>query len=116
MAVTKNWPNLLIARFFLSFAVGANSCPTPVYAAESTPKNIRGILTIMWQTFTALGIMLGFVVSVAFQNVTILGRLSPWRWMLASTCIPPLVVCVQVYFCPESPRWYVYASFSLHNQ
>lgn len=27
--------------------------------------------------------------------------------MLASTSIPPLLVMVQVYICPESPRWYM---------
>ncbi|KAI8939010.1 hypothetical protein NX059_004853 [Plenodomus lindquistii] len=107
MAAANNWPNLLVARFCLGFAVGAKSSTTPVYAAESAPKNIRGALTMMWQMWTAFGIMLGFIVSVAFQNVTILGRLSPWRWMLASTSIPPLIVCLQVYFCPESPRWYM---------
>lgn len=55
----------------------------------------------------AFGIMLGFIVSVAFQNVTFLGPNSPWRWMLGSTSIPPFIVCIQVYFCPESPRWYM---------
>ncbi|KAF5849304.1 hypothetical protein GGP41_006223 [Bipolaris sorokiniana] len=108
MAVCESWPNLLAARFMLGFAVGAKSSTTPVYAAESAPKTIRGALTMMWQMWTAFGIMLGFVVSVAFQNVTIIGGPnSPWRWMLASTSIPPLIVCVQVYFCPESPRWYM---------
>jgi len=62
---------------------------------------------MMWQMWTAFGIMLGFVVSVAFQNVKFLGETSPWRWMLGSTSIPPLIVCLQVYFCPESPRWYM---------
>lgn len=33
----------------LGFAVGAKSSTTPVYSAESTPKNIRGALTMMWQ-------------------------------------------------------------------
>lgn len=51
--------------------------------------------------------MLGFVVSVAFEKVTFLGETSPWRWMLASTSIPPLLVMLQVYLCPESPRWYM---------
>jgi hypothetical protein len=101
---TSSWVNLLIARFALGFAVGAKSSTTPVYAAESAPKNIRGALTMMWQMWTAFGIMMGFVVSVAFQNTTILGEGSQWRWMLASTSIPPLIVCLQVYFCPESPR------------
>lgn len=106
MLITRSWYNLLIARFALGFAVGAKSSTTPVYSAECTPKTIRGALTMMWQMWTAFGIMLGGVVSVAFQNVTFLGGpTSPWRWMLASTSVPPLIVCAQVYFCPESPRW-----------
>ena len=109
MAAAHTWWNLLLARFFLGFAVGAKSSTTPVYAAESTPKTIRGALTMQWQTWTAFGIMLGFVVSVAFQETRIpewAGE-PQWRWMLASTAIPPMFVCVQVYFCPESPRWYM---------
>jgi hypothetical protein len=51
--------------------------------------------------------MLGFVVSVAFEKVDFMGQYSQWRWMLASTSIPPFLVMIQVYFCPESPRWYV---------
>jgi hypothetical protein len=49
MAAADSWYNLLIARFFLGFAVGAKSSTTPVYAAESAPKTIRGALTMMWQ-------------------------------------------------------------------
>lgn len=58
--------------------------------------------------------MLGFISSVAFQNVTVpVGesidppRYPQWRWMLASTAIPPMFVMAQVYLCPESPRWYM---------
>ncbi len=58
----------------------------------------------MW---TAFGICLGFVASVAFQYTDFLGVNSQWRWMLGSTAIPPLVVMLQVYLCPESPRWYM---------
>jgi MFS family permease len=105
MAAADSWYNLLIARFALGFAVGAKSSTTPVYAAECAPKTIRGALTMMWQMWTAFGIMLGFVSSVAFMNVDFLGEFSQWRWMLASTSIPPFVVMIQVYLCPESPRW-----------
>ncbi|KAL8317762.1 hypothetical protein RB597_001263 [Gaeumannomyces tritici] len=104
MAAADSWYNLLIARFALGFAIGAKSSTTPVYSAESTPKSIRGALTMMWQMWTAFGIMLGFVASVAFQHADFPGENSQWRWMLASTSIPPLVVMAQVYFCPESPR------------
>ncbi|KAK5088973.1 hypothetical protein LTR05_003197 [Lithohypha guttulata] len=115
MAAANTWWNLLIARFALGLAVGAKSSTTPVYAAESAPKNIRGALTMMWQMWTAFGIMLGFVASVAFSGVFFPGtpgpegnaQYAPWRWMLGSTAIPPMFVCAQVYFCPESPRWYM---------
>ncbi|RTE84866.1 hypothetical protein BHE90_000546 [Fusarium euwallaceae] len=67
MAASTSLGNFLAARFMLGFAVGAKSSTTPVYSAESTPKNIRGALTMMWQ----------------------------------ASLIP------SVYFCPESPRWYM---------
>jgi sugar porter (SP) family MFS transporter len=107
MAAADSYANLLIARFALGFAVGAKSSTTPVYSAECTPKNIRGALTMMWQMWTAFGICLGYVASVAFQNTDFLGENTQWRWMLGSTSIPPLFVMVQVYLCPESPRWYM---------
>ncbi|KAI9150292.1 putative metabolite transport protein YwtG [Paramyrothecium foliicola] len=107
MAVADSYANLLAARLMLGFAVGAKSSTTPVYSAECTPKTIRGALTMMWQMWTAFGIALGYVASVAFQNTDFLGVNSQWRWMLGSTSIPPLIVMVQVYFCPESPRWYM---------
>jgi sugar porter (SP) family MFS transporter len=109
MAACEQWWNLLLARFALGFAVGAKSSTTPVYAAESAPKSIRGALTMQWQMWTAFGIMLGFAVSVAFENVRpITGdENEPWRWMMASTAIPPMIVMAQVYLCPESPRWYM---------
>ena len=28
-----------------------------------------------------------------------------WRLMLGSTVVLPVIVCTQVFFCPESPRW-----------
>ena len=64
---------------------------------------------MQWQMWTAFGIMLGFVVSVAFQNIAIpaSAEYPNWRWMLASTAIPPMIVMAQVYLCPESPRWQV---------
>jgi MFS family permease len=107
MAAADTWVNLLIARLALGFAIGAKSSTTPVYSAESTPKAIRGALTMMWQMWTAFGIALGTIVGVAFANVTTFGEDTQWRWIMASTSVPPLIVMLQVYFCPESPRWYM---------
>ncbi|KMP06438.1 arabinose-proton symporter [Coccidioides immitis RMSCC 2394] len=105
---SHTWWNLLLARFLLGFAVGAKSTTTPVYGAECSPANIRGALVMMWQMWTAFGIMLGYIASVAFMDVKVASIPGfNWRLMLASTAIPPFFVCIQVYLCPESPRWYM---------
>ncbi|KAH9934522.1 uncharacterized protein BXZ73DRAFT_89586 [Epithele typhae] len=107
--VTNSWPHLFIARFVLGFGVGPKSATVPVYSAECSPPLIRGALVMMWQTWTAFGIMLGYVMDLAFENVpdpkhaNITGL--RWRLMLGSAGIPALVVAIQVFFCPESPRW-----------
>ncbi|RDW86960.1 sugar porter family MFS transporter [Aspergillus mulundensis] len=108
MCAAHTWWNLLLGRFFLGLAVGAKSTTTPVYAAECAPTAIRGALAMQWQTWTAFGIMLGYISSVAFMNVSSdsLQGLN-WRLMFGVTAIPPMIVCAQVYFCPESPRWYM---------
>lgn len=51
--------------------------------------NALGALVMMWQMWTAFGIMLGFIASVAFMDVT--NATIPglnWRLMLGSTAIP----------------------------
>ncbi|KAK4942861.1 hypothetical protein LTR10_017437 [Elasticomyces elasticus] len=102
--VANSWVNLFVARFVLGLGIGPKSSTVPVYSAECAPAPIRGALVMMWQMWTAFGIMLGNIMGVAF------GGLAPdlgWRLMLGSTVVLPIIVCVQVYFCPESPRWYI---------
>lgn len=48
--------------------------------------------------------MLGNIMGVAFNPVE---PDMAWRLMLGSTVVLPAMVCVLVYFCPESPRWLV---------
>ncbi|KAL4867980.1 hypothetical protein BDV12DRAFT_170417 [Aspergillus spectabilis] len=102
--VANSWVNLFLARFVLGLGIGSKSSTVPVYAAECSPAPIRGALVMMWQMWTAFGIMLGNIMGVAFMGVR--EDLS-WRLMLGSTVVLPIIVCVQVYFCPESPRWLI---------
>lgn len=105
--VNLKWYHLFIARFCLGFGIGVKSATVPAYAAETTPAKIRGSLVMLWQFFTAVGIMFGYVASLAFYYIGengISGGLN-WRLMLGSACIPAIIVLVQVPFVPESPRW-----------
>ncbi|KAF5354424.1 hypothetical protein D9758_010723 [Tetrapyrgos nigripes] len=107
--VTNSWEHLFVARFVLGLGIGPKSATVPVYAAECAPPAIRGALVMMWQTWTAFGIMFGTVSSLAFFPVTDKPHITGlnWRLMLASAGIPALVIVVQVFLCPESPRWYM---------
>jgi sugar porter (SP) family MFS transporter len=62
---------------------------------------------MMWQMWTAFGIMLGYVADLAFYKVPNKPHITGlnWRLMLASAGIPALFLMAQVFFCPESPRW-----------
>ncbi|KAH7275685.1 hypothetical protein MRS44_006120 [Fusarium solani] len=105
--VANSWVNLFIARFVLGFGIGPKSSTVPVYAAECAPALIRGALVMQWQMWTAFGIMLGNIMGVAFGPSTGIDPNLGWRLMLGSTVVLPLIVCAQVYYCPESPRWYI---------
>ncbi|KAK9458184.1 hypothetical protein V1511DRAFT_491971 [Dipodascopsis uninucleata] len=106
---TNTWWHLFIARFFLGFGIGAKSATVPVYAAECTPAVIRGALVMMWQMWTAFGIMFGYIADVVFYHVKDTHNITGlnWRLMLGSAMLPAVLVCAQVFFCPESPRWYM---------
>lgn len=106
-ALVNNWWHLFIARFFLGFGIGIKSATVPAYASECTPAHIRGALVMMWQFFTAVGIMFGYVAVLAFYYVGDrgIGDGLNWRLMLGSAGIPAIIVLCQVPFVPESPRW-----------
>ncbi|KAI9690710.1 MAG: hypothetical protein M1820_009886 [Bogoriella megaspora] len=105
----NTWWSMFVARFALGFGIGPKSATVPIYAAETTPPAIRGALVMQWQMWTAFGIMFGYIADLAFYYVPdkphIIGL--NWRLMMASAMMPAVIVCCFVFFCPESPRWYI---------
>jgi MFS family permease len=75
----------------------------PVFAAENTPANIRGGLVMSWQMWTAFGIFLGFCANLILYDI---GKIA-WRLQLGSAFLPAIPLLIGIYFCPESPRWYM---------
>jgi MFS family permease len=68
-AFSQKWWHLFLARFALGFGIGPKSATIPIYAAEAAPENIRGALVMMWQMWTAFGIMCGYLSGVALARV-----------------------------------------------
>ncbi|KAJ5541541.1 hypothetical protein N7494_006617 [Penicillium frequentans] len=102
-ALTQNWPQLFITRLLLGIGMGLKASTIPIFCAENTPAVIRGGLVMCWQLWTAFGIFLGFCANLAMKDT---GDKS-WRLQLGSAFIPAVPLLVGVFFCPESPRWYI---------
>ena len=54
----------------------------------------------MW---TAFGIFLGFCANLVVADVPKIG----WRLQFGSAFIPAVPLVLGIFFCPESPRWYM---------
>lgn len=106
-AFTYSWVQMFLARLLLGLGIGPKSATVPVFSAECAPARTRGAFVMMWQMWTAFGIMLGFIVDVAFLPRGNIAETVAWRLMMGSTVVAPIFVCLQVYMVPESPRWYI---------
>ena len=102
-ALCRTWQELLVTRLFLGIGTGIAASTIPIYAAESFPSKIRGGLATSWQMGTAFGAVLGFCSNLVFEHT----GSKAWRWQLGVALIPSVMLLVGVYFCPESPRWYI---------
>ncbi|KAK0724649.1 hypothetical protein B0H67DRAFT_641161 [Lasiosphaeris hirsuta] len=102
-AFSHTWEQQLATRLLMGIGMGAKASTVPVYAAENSPAAIRGALVMSWQMWTAFGIFLGTAFNLAVWNA----GPNNWRLMLGAPFIPAVPLLVLIYFCPESPRWYM---------
>jgi MFS family permease len=102
-AFCQTWQQLFVCRLLLGIGMGSKASTVPIFAAENVPASIRGGLVMSWQMWVAFGIFLGLCANLALYNV---GDIS-WRLELGSAFIPAIPLLLGVYFCPESPRWYI---------
>ncbi|KAH6876533.1 hypothetical protein B0T10DRAFT_540877 [Thelonectria olida] len=103
MGVSQTWGQLAACRMLLGIGMGLKEVTVPVFSAENSPAIIRGGLVMSWQVWTAFGIFLGTCANLAVGKT---GDIS-WRLQFGSAFIPAVPLVIGVYFCPESPRWYM---------
>ncbi|KAG6620667.1 hypothetical protein I3842_Q054400 [Carya illinoinensis] len=87
-----------LGRLSLGIGFGLASFVGPVYLAEITPKNVRGLLMSISQSMTGYGASFTFLV----------GSFVTWRSLAIIGCIPSLLLLLALFFIPESPRWLNY--------
>ncbi|MFI0372634.1 sugar porter family MFS transporter [Actinomadura sp. 1N219] len=99
-ALAPDYVVLIAARLILGLAVGAASATVPPYLSEISPKEIRGRLLTLNQLMITLGILVAYMVNLAFAGS------GNWRAMIAVGAIPALVmVASAIWVLPESPEW-----------
>jgi MFS family permease len=97
-------PNVLIlifARFILGLGVGLASLVVPLYIAEIGSPATRGALVSLNQLMITIGILLSYILGVAFTPI------EGWRYMFAVAVVPALILGIGMFILPESPRWLV---------
>ncbi|MFD1212990.1 MFS transporter [Arthrobacter sp. GCM10027362] len=100
--IVQDATQLIILRFIVGLAIGADYPIASALLAEWLPQKRRGrmlgMLILGWFTGAALASLVGFAMAEAFGP-------ESWRWMLASSAVLGVAVLAMRHGIPESPRW-----------
>ncbi|NUR05721.1 MAG: MFS transporter [Nocardioidaceae bacterium] len=98
--VDEPW-QLAVLRLVMGIAIGADYAIGAALLSEFLPRRQRGPLLASLNAVWTVGFVVAFVVGYLMRD---LGDES-WRWMLASSAVPAIVVLCLRLGTPESPRW-----------
>ncbi|KAJ4966287.1 hypothetical protein NE237_018136 [Protea cynaroides] len=102
MGYSPNFAILITGRCIAGVGVGFALMIAPVYSAEISSSEHRGLLSSLPELCISLGILLGYVSNYVFSKLPLT---IGWRMMLGIAGIPSIVLAFGVLKMPESPRW-----------
>ena len=102
-ALAQDVYSFMIARFLGGIAIGVSTVASPLYIAEISPPEKRGLLTGMFQFNIVFGILIAFLSNHLLADF----GAEPWRWMLGVMALPTVIYVLAGFMLPESPRWLV---------
>lgn len=91
---------LLIGRVVYGTGIGFAMHGAPAYISEMSPPDLRGILVSLKECFIVLGILLGYCMGYATDDIV-----GGWRIIYAASIVPALTFMIGMYFMPSSARW-----------
>ncbi|MGW0608294.1 MFS transporter [Streptomyces sp. NPDC002640] len=101
--VVQDPVQLLVVRLVMGAAVGADYAIAGALVAEFAPPARRGRLLASLIVFWYVGYTLATGFGLAMTSLT--DDPTAWRWILASSALPSLVVLLARLGTPESPAW-----------
>ncbi|KAF0890338.1 hypothetical protein E2562_002739 [Oryza meyeriana var. granulata] len=93
---------LIVGRMLLGFGVGFTNQATPLYLAEMAPPRWRGSLTVGFQFFLSLGILIANLTNYGTARV-------PWGWRLSLGLAgaPAVFIIIGAFFLTDTPSSFV---------
>ena len=90
-------------RFLAGLSVGLLSANAPIYTSEISPPAVRGRLVTGFQFAVTVGIMVAFLLALAFEDV--MDPFSGWHWLIAVQIISGALRIIGGIILPGSPRY-----------
>ena len=91
---------LVVLRFLIGLAIGADYPISTSLLAEFTPTKYRGLMMGIVMVIWYVG-----AIASTFVGYFLLSLPNGWSWMLGSAAIPALILIIGRFDAPESPRW-----------
>ncbi|XP_036382178.1 solute carrier family 2, facilitated glucose transporter member 11-like [Megalops cyprinoides] len=99
--VAKSFEMILLGRLLYGYNVGLGLSVHLMYLGESSPKKMRGFLTLTSSIFSAFGKLVGAIVGIR----ELMGTDDMWPYLLAVSGIPALLQFLTLLCFPEAPRY-----------
>ncbi|KIY72281.1 general substrate transporter [Cylindrobasidium torrendii FP15055 ss-10] len=99
---TTHWVQYAIGRIITGLGIGALSTAVPMYQAETSPSQIRGLVNGMYQFFVTFGILMAYCIAIGSRELENSGQ---WRLVNGLGFTWPTILAIFIQTMPESPRW-----------
>lgn len=102
---SSHWVQFMVGRIVSGLAVGSVSVLSPMFIAETSPSDMRGIMVASYQLMITLGILLGYVTT--FGTVSSFSDTAQWRVPLGLCFAWAILMIIGMLFLPESSRYLI---------
>jgi len=104
-ASALSWGMMIGGRICVGLGIGILSTTIPMYVSEMSPKSIRGSLGVLFQLAITIGLLVAFLVDLAFEKAS--HQVNDWRYALGTQSGLSMALFALMLILPESPRWLI---------